>query len=129
MMWLMDGATTSLCSTRPRRRDQAVARQILTSLEVSGGVLDAAEAANPGLDWFTVVYALDGVFLSHGGGMGQYGFLHKPSPELEGRTPVEALSQPGGPEAVCGAAHAFSEAHRQEQERRIRDSGPGALWV
>src|SRR5215218_1901038 len=87
---------------------QQRARRIVRSFGIEDRLLDAAEAANPGLEWQQVVNALDRVFLSHGGAMGQVSFLHSPSQTLTGRTPLEAIAEPEGPSKIRDAARAFS---------------------
>lgn len=86
-------------------------------------MLDAAEAANPGLEWQRVVNALDRVFLSHGGAMGQVSFLHSPSSILNGRTPLEAIAEPDGPSKICDAARAFSARSQTPVEANISPLG------
>jgi len=85
-----------------------MARQVIMSLEVPQRVIERTEAANPETDWVGVVYALDRVFLSHGGAMGQRRFLGERSTLLGGKTPVEVLELPGGPGKFCWAASAFA---------------------
>jgi hypothetical protein len=91
-------------------RQQDMAQRVIRSLEVPASVLSRSEDANPEVDWLGVVYALDRVFLSHGGSMGQHQFLVERSPLLGGRTPVEVLELPGGPAKFCAAASAFAAA-------------------
>lgn len=55
------------------------------------------------------VYALDRVFLSHGGAMGQYRFLHERTPLLDGSTPVEVLALPHRPDRLRQAAAEFAD--------------------
>jgi hypothetical protein len=88
-------------------REQA-ARQVVRSLGVSEARVRASERVNPGLDWLAFTYALDRVFLSHGGAIGQVTFLRSPSQTLDGRTPLEAITEPDGPRRICRAARAFS---------------------
>lgn len=95
---------------KPKIYKARAARQVVRSLGVSEARIRQAEQANPGLDWLSVMYALDGVFLSHGGAMGQVSFLRSPSPSLDGRTPLEAMGEPDGPHEICHAARAFSAA-------------------
>ena len=78
------------------------------SLEVPQRVIERTEETNPETDWVGVVYALDRVFLSHGGAMGQRRFLVERSRLLDGRTPVEVLELPDGPGKFCAAASAFA---------------------
>ena len=84
------------------------AQQIIMSLRVPERTIHSTEEANPDIDWAGVVYALDRVFLSHGGSMGQHRFLGERNASLGGRTPVEVLELPGGPERFCAAASAFA---------------------
>lgn len=79
------------------------------SLEVPEEVLVRSDETNPDADWCAVVNALDRVFLSHGGAMGQFRFLRKRSSLLGGRTPVEVLVLPDGPSQFCLAATAFAD--------------------
>lgn len=92
--------------------DQQAARRVVRCLGVPDAALVASEVANPELDWEAVVRALDGVFLNHGGSMGQLGFLRTPQEALRGLTPVEALAERGGPVEVCRAARAFAVSAR-----------------
>ncbi len=80
------------------------------SLEVPEEVLLQSEQANDEPDWVGVVYALDRVFLSHGGAMGQCRFLNERSNVLDGKTPIEALALSGGPTRFCRAASVFADA-------------------
>lgn len=91
---------------------QQAARKLVRSLGVPDRVLEGSDAANGGVDWGAVVRALDGVFLNHGGSMGQVAFLRARHRALRGQTPVEALVDIGGPEQVCRAAQAFARAGR-----------------
>ena len=84
------------------------ARHVMRALGVPDDVLQAAEDTNPQLDWRAVIYALDGVFLSHGGAMGQVLFLRERHAQLCDMTPVEVLGQPGGPSRLCRAARTFA---------------------
>jgi len=93
-----------------KQLDQWAARRLVRSLGASEKVLVATERANPGLDWTRVVHALDRVFLSHGGCMGQALFLRKRQTFLNGDTPLEALAEVGGPEKVCEAARVFARS-------------------
>lgn len=88
------------------------ARCVVRSLGVPDDVLHAAETANPKLDWRPIMYALDRVFLSHGGGMGQVLFLRERHAELCDMTPIEVLGQPGGPSRLCRAARSFARSGR-----------------
>jgi hypothetical protein len=90
-------------------RDRSTARTIIMSLEVPEDVLLQSERANVEPDWLGVVYALDRVFLSHGGAMGQCRFLNERSKALDGKTPIEALRLPGGPTRFCHAASVFAD--------------------
>ncbi len=92
--------------------DQLAARGVVRSLNVSDEVLAESEKANPNLNWEAVVRALDGVFLHHGGSIGQLSFLRTPQEMLDGLTPVEALIERGGPAQVCLAARAFADSGR-----------------
>lgn len=92
-------------------REQHKAQRIIMSLEVPEEVLLRSERNNPDIDWMGVVYALDRVFLSHGGAMGQHRFLHEPTPLLDGRTPAEVLAFPQGPNRLCRAAAAFADGN------------------
>ncbi|HEX3433186.1 MAG TPA: hypothetical protein VHT25_03890 [Solirubrobacteraceae bacterium] len=89
-----------------------MAQRIIMSLQVPERTIESTEAANPEVDWLGVVYALDRVFLSHGGSMGQHRFLGERSESLGGRTPVEVLELPGGPDRFCAAASAFAARTR-----------------
>ena len=93
-----------------KQLDQWAARRLVRSLGVSDEILVATERANPGLDWTRVVHALDRVFLSHGGCMGQALFLRERQTFLNGDTPLEVLAQVGGPEKVCEAASVFARS-------------------
>lgn len=90
--------------------NQLAARYVVRSLGVPDELLAASEAANPELDWDSVVHALDGVFLQHGGSMAQLSFLRSPQDGLDGQTPLEALVEAGGPSRVCIAARAFADS-------------------
>jgi hypothetical protein len=90
------------------QQDQWGARRFVRSLGVSEDVLTQTECANPGMDWLTLIYALDRVFLSYGGTMAQARFLRERQPSLAGGTPIEALTEAGGLNKVCRAAHAFA---------------------
>jgi hypothetical protein len=90
------------------QQDQWAARRFVHSLGASECVLDQSEAANPDLDWMTVIQALDRVFLSHGSTMGQALFMRERQVALSGDTPLEALTEVGGPARVCRAAHIFA---------------------
>src|SRR5947209_4419113 len=92
----------------PTFAEQHAARQFVRSLGVPDATLCESERANPGTDWRTVLHALDGVFLRHGGPMGQVRFLRMPHDSLQGQTPVEILSTVGGPANVCRAARLFA---------------------
>jgi hypothetical protein len=92
------------------QRDQWGARRFVRSLGVSEEILTMSERANPGIDWLTLIYALDRVFLSYGGTMAQARFLRERQPALAGETPVKALIEAGGLTKVCRAAHAFAAA-------------------
>lgn len=89
---------------------QQAARRLVRALGVPDKVLEATHAANAGVDWEALVHALDGVFLNHGGSMGQVSFLRARHRVLGGQTPIEALAGVGGPEQVCHAAQAFARA-------------------
>ncbi len=93
---------------RQEQRDNWAARRTVRSLGVGNATLKAAERANPGLDWQKIVHSLDGVFLAHGGGAGQVHFLRARQETLGGRTPLEVLPQPGGPERLRQAARIFA---------------------
>jgi Protein of unknown function (DUF2384) len=88
--------------------DQLTARRLIRSLGVSDGIIDDAERANPGLDWLSILHALDGIFLSYGGAMGQVLFLRAPQPALDGRTPLEAIVNADGARVFCQAARLFA---------------------
>lgn len=88
--------------------ERYVARSVVRSLGVSDDIIFAAEDANPQLDWQAIVYALDGVFLTYGGAMGQVLFLRERHVELSYKTPVEVLVEPGGPARLCKAARSFA---------------------
>lgn len=90
-------------------REQHMAQRIIMSLEVPEEVLLRSAQSNPDIDWVGVVYALDRVFLSHGGAMGQHRFLHERTHLLNGRSPVEVLPLPDGPHRLCRAAAAFAD--------------------
>jgi hypothetical protein len=90
-------------------RERYVARKIIMSLEVPEEVLLQSEQANDEPDWVGVVYALDRVFLSHGGAMGQCRFLNERSNVLDGKTPIEVLALRGGPMRFCRAAGVFAD--------------------
>jgi len=91
--------------------ERHLAQRVIISLGVPEAVLLRSEESNPDTDWIGVVYALDRVFLSHGGAAGQYRFLIERTPLLDGRTPIEALALPNGPDAFCRAAAAFADGH------------------
>jgi Protein of unknown function (DUF2384) len=92
------------------QQDQWGARRFVRSLGVSDDVLTQSERANPGMDWLTLIYALDRVFLSYGGTMAQAQFLRERQPALAGETPIAALTEAGGLTKVCHAAHVFAAA-------------------
>lgn len=87
---------------------QWAARRVVEDLGASSGRLDAADRANPGLDWLAMVWALDRVFLAYGGSVAQAHFLASPSLVLDGQTPLEALVEPEALERVRQAAHSFA---------------------
>ena len=89
-------------------QERHLAHRVIVSLEVPEEVLVESEQRNPDTDWLGIVYALDRVFLSHGGAMGQYRFLAERSTVLGGRTPVEVLPLAGGPGQFCRAAREFA---------------------
>lgn len=93
--------------TKPFIERQA-ARAVVQRLGVPERVLRATEETNPGADWIGVMNALDRVFLSRGGGMGQVLFLRECHDGLDGNTPLASLPRPGGPNRVCAAAREFS---------------------
>ena len=89
--------------------ERAMAHRVIMSLDVPEEVLLQSEESNPDGDWLGVIYALDRVFLSHGGAMGQHRFLYERMPLLDGRTPIEALTLPDGLERFRRAAVAFAD--------------------
>ncbi len=89
-------------------RECDLAQRVIMSFQVPEHVLVESEERNPGTDWLDVVYALDRVFLSRGGAMGQQRFLAQPSTVLGGRTPVEVLPLADGPGQFCRAAVEFA---------------------
>jgi hypothetical protein len=84
------------------------ARRFVRALGASERTLRESERANPGVDWLRVLHALDRVFVSHGGSMGQATFLRQRQVTLSGQTPLETLTRSGGPEQVCRAARIYA---------------------
>jgi hypothetical protein len=89
--------------------ERTMVQRVIMSFDVPEEVLLQSEQSNPNGNWLGVIYALDRVFLSHGGAMGQHRFLHERLPVLEGRTPIEALALPEGLDRFCRAATLFAD--------------------
>lgn len=79
-------------------------REFLRRPGLAEEVLEVAEMANPEVNWVTLVWALDVIFLGYGGTSAQAAFLRAPQTELGGATAAEVLARPGGFEEVCEAA-------------------------
>jgi len=96
-----------------RQQDQWAARRFVRSLGVSDEILSETQKTNPDLDWLSLVYALDRVFLTYGGTMAQSRFFREAQDSLSGNAPIEVLAAAGGPTRVCEAAHVFAAEGRQ----------------
>jgi hypothetical protein len=93
--------------TRELLKQQA-GRRLVRSLGVHEDHLRVSEQVNGGVDWAALMHSLDGVFVRHGGPMGQVRFLRERHEELDGRTAREALLELGGPAKVRRAAIRFA---------------------
>lgn len=101
----------------PAIRSNAAALRRLRRL-VPLSTLHAVQDAHPDMDWYGFMRSLDGIYLAHGGGLGQARYLSTPQPELQGRTPVEALRDADGPERV--ARHTRQWVTRRNSAARQR---------
>jgi hypothetical protein len=87
--------------------EQQAGRRLIRSLGVRETQLRVSERVNGGVDWRALMHSLDGVFVRHGGPMGQVRFLSERHDVLDGRTACEALVERGGPIKVQRAACQF----------------------
>lgn len=110
---------------------QWAARAFVRSLGASEGVLAQSEKANPNLDWMVLIQALDQIFLAYGSSMGQALFMRQRQTVLAGDTPLEALTEAGGPARVCRAAHVFAATAPRRTDpigKQLAFRGSRALW-
>jgi hypothetical protein len=88
--------------------EQQAGRRLVRSLGVREEHLRLSERVNGGVDWAALMHSLDGVFVHHGGPMGQVKFFRTRHDELDGQTALEALLDWGGPAKVRRAASQFA---------------------
>lgn len=106
-------ADNKLVATRASRR-------VLSEM-LPPGVAQQAEEINGHVDWVALLRCLDGIYIGHGGGLGQVSYLNTPQDALDGRTPAETLAQPNGPQAFQDAARLWvcEQNAARRQRRRV----------
>ena len=100
---------------------QASAKNILEALGWKRVLFNQVEIAHPAIDWFSLILALDRIFLATGGAMGQAAFLRTPVAAEGDRLPAEVLLDANGPERFCQVAHRYAAA--ATQRKRIDKNG------